>query len=288
MTKNPASQAEETEKSLAAQAIELLFDQENVPERRRSKTVQELLGTSYHAAHRRMTGHAPWTLEDLERVAGHYGRTVADLFQALHDTQAVVGTFVAGGFRSPCRLWLGPATDPERPTPLVAWRDGEQWFVGPFADATKSSVAADAVLLQPKAQAQPRVAVLDDDAGYTRIFKSALNALGYEVDAYTRPEPLLAAARAKAYDAYVIDWLLEDRATAEGLCRALRALDASALLILQSGQLAHGDVDENGLLRTAMSLDMEPVVKPVRPSFLAAKIERHIAQRKSGDVQPVG
>jgi CheY-like chemotaxis protein len=268
-------------KSLATQAIEVLFDQENVPERRRSKTVQELLGTSYHAAHRRMTDGVPWMLEDLERVAAHYGRTLADLFQALHDSKAVVATFVAGGFRSACRLWLGDPVDPERATPLVAWREGEAWMVGPSSEHTKAGWGATAVLLQPSTSARARVAVLDDDAGYTRLFKAALTALGYAVDAYTEPGALLESARARAYDAYVIDWLLEHKHTAEDLCRSLRSLDASALLILQSGQLANDDVDENDLLRTAMALDMEPVVKPVRPSFLAAKIERHMAQRQA-------
>lgn len=275
----------EGSKSLATQVVEALFDQENVPERRRSKIVQELLGTSYHAAHRRMTDGVPWMLEDLERVASHYGRTVADLFQALHDAKAVVATFVAGGFRSDCRLWIGEPVDPERPTTLVAWREGDAWMVGPTSEHAsehaRSGVSVQSILLKPSAPALARVAVLDDDAGYTRLFKNALTSLGFQVDAFTEPAPLLQAARASPYDAYVIDWLLDNRTTAEDLCRSLRSLDRSALLVLQSGQLANADVDEQDLVRTAMSLDMEPVVKPVRPSFLAAKIERHLEQRQS-------
>jgi len=52
--------------------------------------------------------------------------------------------------------------------------------------------------------------------------------------------------------------------------------------------LTSDDVDEDELLRTAMSLGMEPVVKPVRPSFLAAKIKHHVAQLQGHDaVRPV-
>lgn len=288
MPQNADNVSPEASKSLAAQAVEVLFDQHDVPERRRSKTVQEVLGLSYHASHRRVTGDAPWTLEELERVAGHYGRTLADLFQALHDTQAVVATFVAGSFRSPCRFWLGGESDPARPAPLVAWRDGDVWTVAPSRDTPGPVLVATEVLLQPRVSDELRVAVLDDDAGYTRVFMGALTALGYEVDAFTRADALLEAARARRYDAYVIDWLLGQNTTAEGLCRALRALDGSALLVLQSGQLTSDDVDEDELLRTALSLGMEPVVKPVRPSFLAAKIKHHVAQLQGHDaVRPV-
>lgn len=263
----------------------VLLEQHGVPERRRSKTVSEVLGLSYHAAHRRMIGDTPWNLEDLQALAISFGSSLPDLFQALHDSRAVTATFVSGAFQSPCRLWLGEALNPEAATRLVAWQDGGAWLVGPAPTAPKAALAATAVLIEPKPGDQPRLAVLDDDVAYTELFRRAMAAQGYDVDAFTRPERVLDAARERPFDAYVVDWLLEGQATAAELCQSLRALDPGALIILQSGQLAGAEV-ESELLRTALSLDLEPVVKPVRPSFLAAKIQRHMARKWRSQDRP--
>lgn len=265
--------------SPALHAVRLLFDRHHVPDRRRSKTLQEVLGLSYPAAHRRMTGDVPWTLEDLEQVAAHYGETLSDLFHAVHHSEAVSATFESGGFRSPCRAWLGSPTDPAHPTPLVAWQTaGAGWTVSPAAGVTRPTVSVREVLLQPMSQRRTRLAVLDDDEGLAQTLRAAFTALGFQADAFTSPDPLLAASRSEPYDAYVLDWLLGHQ-TAEALCRALRAEDPSAVLILQTGQLANEQVNEDDLLRTVRDLRMEPVEKPVRPSFLAATVERHLAQK---------
>jgi hypothetical protein len=51
-------------------------------------------------------------------------------------------------------------------------------------------------------------------------------------------------------------------------------------MVLLTGKLGtDAGVDEARLLQTALELRLEPVEKPVRPSFLAAKIERHLADR---------
>lgn len=284
-------EAAQAVQALAKQAVELLFEQEGVPDRRRSKKMAEVLGMSYHAAHRRMTGETPWSLEDLQVVASSFGRSLPDLFQPLHDKKALPAMFVAGTFHSPCRLWLGSSVDSaSAPARLVAWQDGDLWMVGTASTAPKAAkhmTQVASVLLQPRVSDQPRVAVLDDDEGYTKVFKQALVALGYDVDAFNQPHPLLEVARERRYDAYVVDWILGDEGTAASLCNSLRELDPEALLILQSGQLAGADV-ENDLLRTAMHLDMEPVVKPVRPSFLAAKIQRHLGQKWQAEFRRAG
>lgn len=264
--------------ALAGHAVEALLERYGVAERQRSKKVAEVLGLSYHAAHRRVIGDTPWTLEDLQAMAGHFGSSLSNLFQTVHDAQAVPATFISGTFQSPCRLWLGDVVDPDAATRLVAWQDGGAWMVGPGPTATSAALVATAVLIQPQPGDQPRLAVLDDDAGYVQVFKRAMVAQGYDVAVFTRPERVLEAARERPFDAYVVDWLLDDHVTAAPVCQALRALDAGALIILQSGQLTGLEV-ESELLRIALSLDLEPVVKPVRPSFLAAKIQRHMAQK---------
>ena len=48
--------------SLAAQCIRALLDRASLPRHRHSAHIAGLLKLSYHQAHRRMTGSAPWSL----------------------------------------------------------------------------------------------------------------------------------------------------------------------------------------------------------------------------------
>ena len=59
--------------SLAASCIRALLDRAALPRHRHSAHIAGMLKLSYHQAHRRMTGIAPWSLEELQAVAAHHG-----------------------------------------------------------------------------------------------------------------------------------------------------------------------------------------------------------------------
>lgn len=263
----------------AAQALQLLFQRHRVPDRQRSKTIQEVLELSYPAAHRRMTGEIECTLDELERIATRFGEGLADLFVALKEGQSLEATFEAGTFKAPCRVWLGAPTNPLAPTTLVAWNNSDRgWLVAPSGDAPPDSMAVREMTMQSNTQRRVQVAVLDDDPDYAQSLAATLSQLGLRADPFVTSESLLKAARDRRYDAYVVDWLL-DHTSAEATCRSLRDMDDAAVLILLTGKLATAEVDEGAMLRIANSLSMEAEEKPVRPSFLAAKIQRQLAAR---------
>ena len=73
-------QRAETQSTLAARCIRALLDRAALPRHRHSAHIAELLKLSYHQAHRRVAGSAPWSLEELQAVAAHHGETLVDLF----------------------------------------------------------------------------------------------------------------------------------------------------------------------------------------------------------------
>ena len=54
--------------SLAATYVRALLERAGIPRHRHSAHIATLLQLSYHQAHRRMAGGAPWSLEELQAV----------------------------------------------------------------------------------------------------------------------------------------------------------------------------------------------------------------------------
>ena len=62
----------------------------------------KVLDLAYSAAHRRVRGTTPWTIEDPEALAQHFGESLDELFVAAAKTRAEPATFVVGELRLKC------------------------------------------------------------------------------------------------------------------------------------------------------------------------------------------
>src|SRR5678810_489157 len=97
--------------TLAVACVRALMERHGLPKYRQSAWLADAMGLSYSQAHRRMTGASPWTLEDLAKVAGLFGETLADAVAATQPGSAVTGTMNVGATAMPCRIWLGDEVD---------------------------------------------------------------------------------------------------------------------------------------------------------------------------------
>ena len=58
---------------LISKAIEDVLDRHGIPERQRLSTLEAASGMSYAQVRRRMTGETPWNVDEIKRLAAHFG-----------------------------------------------------------------------------------------------------------------------------------------------------------------------------------------------------------------------
>src|SRR5438270_4367435 len=93
--------------TLAVRCVRALMERHGLPKCRRSAWLADATGLSYAQAHRRMTGAAAWTLEDIEQVASLFGESLADVVTMGRAHGAVPAVMRLGAATLPCELWIG-------------------------------------------------------------------------------------------------------------------------------------------------------------------------------------
>ena len=150
--------------SMGALFVRALLDRRGVARHRQATLIAEILGLSYAQAHRRLGsggggsagGGAPWTIDDVARVAQHFGESLSDMVASgaggaaggadtgatrLQDEQgSVAADFAVEGLRWPCRAWIGDPVEVVPPGSLVAVTVAAG-AAGGVAAAVASSVA---------------------------------------------------------------------------------------------------------------------------------------------------
>ncbi|MGG6899054.1 helix-turn-helix domain-containing protein [Rhizobium sp. BR 315] len=194
------------EPALAAQCVAALLTRHGIPKYRFAVTVSEILGLSYSAGNRRLTTNASWSLEELKRVAEHFGETLQELVTLDNADALVDASIVINNHIVPCRIRLGnPVGQVPAGTLIAAEIDGS-WRVMP-ADA-RSVIPAHAVarlLIEPTASRR-RVAILDDHADTARTIVQYMETAGLDAVAFNDPQALYDQTD---FDAYVLDWIIE-------------------------------------------------------------------------------
>ena len=275
MTTKPQDRDSPAPNAHDAKLIKRLFDRFDVADRARSRKVEAVLGISYAAAHRRVSGDLAWTLDEVERMAAHYGLSLADLVLQEVIDEAARATLALAGLTLPCRVWLGEATDPDKPTPLVAVKKGTEWLIVPAIDAGEEpSFAVKTLLCSPKAsQNRPRVAVLDDSADTTEPACGFLRAAGFEAEPFATVQALRAALKTKKFDAYLIDWLI-DQTTAAELLLEIRAADAVCPIAVLTGKVREGRANVTEVAAVVARIDADYYEKPAPLPIIATKFKK--------------
>ena len=273
------SQRADGQTSLAAQCIRALLDRAALPRHRHSAHIAGLLKLSYHQAHRRMTGIAPWSLEELQAVASHHGETLVDLFGEQKSADYETAVLIAGPLRVTCRLWPGQPLAQHRPGDLIALKGGSEWVVM-VAGETPTPLACTVrrLIIEPKPDRPRRFAILDDDLDIARGLAAGLIELGFEATAFATEAQLEAALQFDSFDGYVIDWVLAN-GTAEALVARLRSQSATCPIALLTGKAGSKEVDEKDLVAAIEQHGLLFLQKPVTASIAASQFSAAFANR---------
>ena len=263
--------------SLAVACVRALMERHGLPKYRQSAWLADAMGLSYSQAHRRMTGASPWTLEDLAKVAALFGESLADVVATTEPGAAVPATMNVGATAMPCRIWLGDEVDRHAAGPVVAVRTSAGWSAVPASEATEDVVyRIEKIEARPVDATRKVIAILDDDEDLTNSICAHFDASGYDARPFYRIADLLASAAAQRYDGYVIDWIVGETSVLK-LIATLREKDAKSPIVVLTGQVVAGVVEEVDIAEAVRRYDLTFSEKPVRSAILEASLARALA-----------
>src|SRR4051812_35917277 len=78
MDHEPGAEKRKSE-PVISKAIEALLDRHGVPERKRRGALEAAAGMGYQQVRRRMTGETPWNVDEIQRLAAHFGEPLFKL-----------------------------------------------------------------------------------------------------------------------------------------------------------------------------------------------------------------
>jgi len=269
--------------SLAVACVRALMERHGLPKYRQSAWLADAMGLSYSQAHRRMTGASPWTLEDLAKVAALFGESLADVVATTEPGAAVPATMTVGATAMLCRIWLGDEVERHAAGPVVAIRTSAGWSAVPASEATEDVVyRIEKIEARPVDATRKVIAILDDDEDLTNSICAHFDASGYDARPFYRIADLLASAAAQRYDGYVIDWIVGETSVLK-LIAALREKDARSPIVVLTGQVVAGVVEEVDIADAVKRYDLTFSEKPVRSAILEASLARALTLSKPAD-----
>ncbi|MHB8697732.1 MAG: helix-turn-helix domain-containing protein [Sulfuricaulis sp.] len=250
----------------------------------RSQTgkLSRVLKVSNVHAYRKLHGQSPWTLEQIGKIASHFGETMS----ALLDVDKNLGheaVLILGRKEIPCLVQIGAElSGTDTPSDFVAIRQNDQWKLyetkrAPLAPV-RYLVESMEIRRQPADASQISIGVVDDDKDAADSIRELLVERGYRAAAYYTLATAHEVVLKGVHDVYVIDWLL-GTVTAESLIRSIRTAANPTPIFLLTGQLNTGRAEEHDIARVIRGYDVEWLEKPVRMPLLEAKLSKKLGTR---------
>lgn len=223
-----------------SQAIQALLDRRGVPERKRLVALEAAVGIAYQQVRRRMMGETPWSVDEIKRLAAHFGEPMFRLLGALvDDAPGEPAVLHVGGAKVACSIWPGPeASQGVGPYVAVPGDESEGWNVV-LASEAAGRVAFQVKRLIFEAEQPRRVAVVDDDDDLAHAIVQFLRQKGLDAISYTSAEHLRTALETTNFDGYILDWVLGEESAA-ALLPLIRAKNPAGPVIILTGQIDAG------------------------------------------------
>jgi len=219
------------------------------------------------------------TLEEIERVAMHFGETLNDVLLTGIFGTALSGDFVCQALRLKCKFWLGKAVEQPRSGALVATERASGWVVLPAEDVSHGKVYdALQVVLETNASLGRAIAVLDDNVEVADSMCKALQQAGFAAEPFHAFEALSESVKIRPCDGYVLDWFVGKR-TARELVAQIRQTDSSCPISIVTGQIDAGRGVPGDIADVVATYNVQYFEKPVTMSIVIATMSRLMGNR---------
>lgn len=278
----------------ASACLTALMTRHGVVSRHQATLIAQICAISVSQARRKLRG-AVWLFGEVLAVCRHFGESLDAVFaggtqpsvpSAVASTPTAAtypATLLIDAQRLACDIQLGAmcgsTLSAQSSDGLIALHhpmDG--WLVGSAAKFDQEELpgahyaVAQLQLRRQSEQARARIAVLDDDAGSAEALTDWFNEVGYEAQAYTSSDALLATPLTQ-HDAFVVDLILAGGQTSQAIVERIRQEKPQAPIVLLTGQLRDGTASEATLSTILRTQGVSFFEKPVRPAVLTAVIQ---------------
>lgn len=250
--------------------IREILTQHGVAQRQHIKTLANILGLHYVSVQQKITGVKSWTDEQIAKITEHFGESV-EIMTPSYEDREWNAILLMGTVPQRCLIQIDPvATYPEAEN-MVAVEEQGTWIVQAANVLAQDDLAHR--VLSIKFLPAPRIAVLDDDARVPRGIAAGLATKGIQVQQFTAPNALIEAARSEMFEAYILDWMLGRKQTAEHVIDTIRAtVSSTAPIYVLTGELSTEVVTESDLARMVARYDVSILEKPALLTILAATL----------------
>ncbi|PRX23994.1 response regulator receiver protein [Paraburkholderia sp. BL18I3N2] len=279
----------QTDSMAIASRVRNLMERHGVTKRAQASELSRILNLSFSAASRKMKGQLPWDLKQLGAVATHFGETPSVLVESnegFEDSIAGEGMLMVSPRPLPCSVWIGAELSGDRSADLVAIQSGNAWNIYPAEIAPAGRIFnVLSVEIRPNLPhlEKPAIAVLDDDTET----QAANNVCDYLNDHGLNATPFYDLAsfreslKSNAFDAFIIDWLVNDDTAEAAILDIRKAENATAPIYLLTGQLQSGKARVDDIARVIKQFGCKWIEKPVRMPILFSEISHELSRSSS-------
>jgi ActR/RegA family two-component response regulator len=257
--------------------VRALLNRHGVPAMRHVTLVAELLEFRYTLVHRRMKGEVAWELEEIEKVAAYFGESLASVFATERQEDFVAAVLAIDGARVQCQLLIGDVVrEPDR-NQLVAVRLGAQWLVSAASQAGVGPVfEVRQMVVSGNADRRRRVAIIDDDANTAASMAQHFTDRGCEAQGFTDVETLVGHMKLRPFDAYLVDWVL-DEGTAAELVAMIRSEDRECPIAILTGRMQEDVRIESAVAEALSTYKLMFFQKPTPLPLISSQLLRALA-----------
>lgn len=264
-------------------AVEDILRRHGVPERQWASNLCIALGQTQSQVRRRLANETPWSIEEIKRLAAHFGEPVFRLLFGLVDGASRPAVMVRDG--TSIRCWIWPESEriraPLGPLVAIPQPDSKPWLVTSVSEiGVEGGFEIKRLLVE---QGPPRrIAVLCEDA---EPIVAYLRSKGLDARHYLSDGRLKADLSSVGFDAYVLDWS-GSASKVRRLIPTIREKNPSGPLILLPDSFEPGSQDEAHLEADAATYRAILFNKPTRPVNVFTAIERGLEQAQTAPEKP--
>lgn len=267
----------------AGEMLSNVMTMSGIPKHKQASHIRDVLNVSTPQAQRKLKGTAPWELTQLDQVVRSLNITMSQFFAMFENelTEKQDAVFNLDKIELPCKIYLSKENSKER-REYSAVKVNDKWHVFKTEEIEENELYNDArrfigmiIIESNKTESKKkRIALLDDDQDVLESISEIIGHGDYAVSSFSNLSDLEAKIDTSPYDAYIMDWVVNDKSAYESIRKIRESKKPHAMIIVLTGQDSE-EVDDE--IATAIS-DFDiigPFSKPLKINSIQRLIDKY-------------